>query len=479
MSQFTDFYTEPVVTPVPPPPALPLPSTATPYTPGFGETQKAWLAQVKNPWRKLGVVAVYGFFFLRFTDLQVIIAAMTGFPNYLLYLFGVPALIGLLASGGVRRAFRLKSARYFLAFLGLMVVATIFSSWLGGSVLFTLSYFRATWVCFLLLAGLIMTWQELWRMLQLIAVCAAVNVMIGAFLSKLSEQSGRVGVEFGTNSNPNDFAAVLILVLPFLGLVVCTPKANIVARVLALAFLPWGLYHMLASGSRGAMVGMIVATIYLIMNLPHRLKAPAVLGCILICAMLIPAIPRGVIERLTSWNGGTDESAIESAKLRKLLLQKSLLYTVQRPLFGVGPEQFANYEGRRDRKAGVALWYGAHNSYTQISSENGIPAVIFYLLALGYSYRLLRRVYQRTRRRRPSPELRKLHRAALCMLVSMVGFCVTIAFNNFGYMFFTPALIGLAAVFTEVTEREFHIPLGLSYRTHPERGWWTASSVEQ
>ena len=47
------------------------------------------------------------------------------------------------------------------------------------------------------------------------------------------------------------------------------------------------------------------------------------------------------------------------------------------------------------------------------------------------------------------------------MLVSMVGFCVTIAFNNFGYMFFTPALIGLAAVFTEVTEHEFHIPLRL------------------
>jgi hypothetical protein len=478
MSQFLDLYTEPVVTPAPPPPSPPLSDTATSYTTGFGAAQKEWLAQVNNPWRKLGVWGVYGFFFLRFTDLHLIIAAKTGFPTYLLYLFGLPALVGLLASGGLRRAFRLKSARYFLAFLGMMIVATIFSSWLGGSVLFTLSYFRATWVCFILLAGLLMTWKELWRMLQLIAVCAAVNVLISVTMSKFFEQSGRAGVEIGTNSNPNDFAAVLILVLPFLGLVLCTPKANIVARVLALVFLPWGLYHVLASASRGAMVGMIVATAYLIMKLPHRLKAPAILGCLLICAMLIPAVPKGVIERLTSWNGGADESAIESAQARKILLQRSLLYTVQRPLFGVGPDQFPNFEGKQGGPNQEVLWYGTHNSYTQISSENGIPAIIFYVLALTYSYSLLRRVYQRTRRRNPSPDLRKLHRATLCMLVSMVGFCVTIAFNNFGYMFFTPALIGLAIVFTDVTEHEFHIPIGLSYRTHSKKGWWTASSVE-
>jgi hypothetical protein len=463
---------------VPPPPALPQPGTATPYSPGFGEAQKVWLAQVNNPWRKLGVVAAYGFFFFRFTDLHLIIAAKTGFPNYLLYFFAVPALVGVVASGGVNRAFRLKSGRYFLAFLGMMTGAALASSWLGGSLMFTFSYFRATWICFVLLAGLLMTWQELWRMLQLIAVCAAVNVLIATFMSKFFEESGRAGVEIGTNSNPNDFAAVLILVLPFLGLVVCTPKANIAARVLALVFLPWGLYHILASGSRGAMVGIVVATIYLIMKLPHRLKAPAVLGCLLICAMLIPAMPKGIIERLTSWNGGTDKSAVESMQARKLLLQRSLRYTVQHPLLGVGPQQFPNYEGKRDAEARNVLWYGTHNSYTQISSECGIPAVIFYLLALTYSYGLLRRVYQRTRRRKPSPNLKKLRRAALCTLVSMVGFCVTIAFNNFGYMFFTPALIGLAAVFTEVTEHQFHIPVRLSYRTHSKRGWWTAASVE-
>jgi hypothetical protein len=82
-------------------------------------------------------------------------------------------------------------------------------------------------------------------------------------------------------------------------------------------------------------------------------------------------------------------------------------------------------------------------------------------MALGSSYRLIQRVFQRTKRRKPSPELKKLNLAAFCMLVSMVGFCVAIAFVNFGYHFFVPALVGLAVVLTEVTEREFQIPLGV------------------
>ncbi|MFZ0704870.1 MAG: O-antigen ligase family protein [Candidatus Korobacteraceae bacterium] len=481
MSQFIDLYPEPVVTPVPPAPALPQPSTATNYTPGFRETQKAWLAELNNPWRKLGVIAVYGFFFLRFTDLHLIITAKTGFNNYLLYLFGVPALVGLLMSGGLRRAFRLKNSRYFLWFMVLMILSTLFSTWLGGSIFFTLGYLRSTWVCLILLTGLIMTWKELWRMLQLIAVCAAVNVLISTLLATFLEESGRAGVEIGTNGNPNDFAAVLMLVIPFLGLIVCTPKMNIIARALAFIFIPWGLYRMLASGSRGAMIGMIVAAIYLIMKLPHRFQFPAVLAGVLVCLTLVPLMPKGVVARLSSINGGTDRSAVESTHARIVLLQRSLLYTVERPLFGVGPQQFPNFEGKGAGKGGVdqaILWYGTHNSYTEISSETGIPAFIFYVLALTYSYTLLKRVYQRTRRRKPSLKLARLNRAALFTLVAMVGFCMTIAFNNFGYMVFTPILIGLSAVFAEVTEHEFHIPLGSTKRTRSQGARWATATVE-
>jgi O-antigen ligase len=463
MSQYSS--TLPVVTPVPP--VVPPPHNAARYTPRFKQTQKAWLNEIRNPARKMGLWAAYAFFFLRFTDLHMILTAKMGFNTYLLYFAGLPALLGLLLSDGLRRAFRLKSSWYLLGFMVLMAVASVFSSWMGGSIPFTWTYFRTSWISFLLLAGLIMTWEELWRMVQVIALCAAVNVLIGVSMSANWQQGGRAGVELGTNSNPNDFAAVLILVLPFLGLVLFTPKRNMLVRLAAVAFLLLGFYRVLSSGSRGALLGIAIALLYLLVKLPARLRVLAVLGGLVICLITVSTLPKAIIERLATWNRGSDTEAAESTEARKQLFQKSLLFTVQHPILGVGPEQFAQYEGRMTKAetGQKGMWHGTHNSYTQISSENGIPAAICFLMALGSSYGLIRRVFQSTRRRKPSLELKKLNMVALCLLVSMVGFCVAITFVNFGYLFFVPALVGLAVVLTEVTEREFRIPLGVNYRS--------------
>ena len=459
MSQYSSTLS--IVTPVPA--VLPPRHNAPRYTPGFKRTQKAWLGEVGNPARKMGLLAAYAFFFLRFTDLSTIIATKTGSSNYLLYFAAFPALLGLLLSGGLRRAFRLKTSWYLLGFLVLMAIASVFSTWMGGSIPVAWIYFRTSWICFLLLAGLIMTRKELWGMLQVIVFSAAVNVLIAVFMRSTMAEGVRYGVEAGTNSNPNDFAAVLILVLPFLGLVLFTPRRNMLLRLAALAFLLVGLYKALSSGSRGALVGIAIASLYIIAKLPSRLKVLAVLGGLMICLIMVIALPKGTIERLETWKSGSANEAAGSAEMRKQLFQKSLLITLQHPLLGVGPAEFADYEGKttKEETGQKGLWHGTHNSYTQISSENGIPAAICFLMALGSSYRLIQRVFQRTKRRKPSPELKKLNLAAFCMLVSMVGFCVAIAFVNFGYHFFVPALVGLAVVLTEVTEREFQIPLGV------------------
>ena len=422
--------------------------------------------EVRNPARKMGLVAIYAFFFLRFTDLHLIITAKSGFPNYLLYFAAFPAILGLLLSGGLRRAFRLTASWYLLGFAVLMAAASVFSTWRGGSIPLTWTYFRTTWICFLFLAGLIMTWKELWRMLQLIGLCAAVNVLLGAVLKV--DLTGRSGVEFGTYSNPNDFAAVLILILPFLVLVAFTPKRNIVVRLAAGAFFLAGFYRALASGSRGAMVAIAIASLYFVAKLPFRYKVPAVLGGFLICLVTIIVLPKVVVQRLGTLESGSDVSSVESTEARKQLLQKSLRYTALHPIFGVGPGEFGDYEGRRTKEetGHKGQWQETHNTYTQVSSEIGIPALICFLMAIGSSYKLVRRVYQSTKRRRPAPELKKLNMAALCLLVSMVGFCAAIFFINFAYFYFVPALVGLAVVFTEVTERDFHIPLGPSTRFH-------------
>src|SRR5664280_1168493 len=125
MSQYSSTLS--IVTPVPA--VLPPRHNAPRYTPGFKRTQKAWLGEVGNPARKMGLLAAYAFFFLRFTDLSTIIATKTGSSNYLLYFAALPALLGLLLSGGLRCAFRLKTSWYLLGILVLMAIASVFSTW--------------------------------------------------------------------------------------------------------------------------------------------------------------------------------------------------------------------------------------------------------------------------------------------------------------------------------------------------------------
>ncbi len=54
------------------------------------------------------------------------------------------------------------------------------------------------------------------------------------------------------------------------------------------------------------------------------------------------------------------------------------------PLFGVGPDQFAAAVSQEAAGDGQQVpWLGTHNTYTQVSSECGIPALIFYVAVIG------------------------------------------------------------------------------------------------
>jgi hypothetical protein len=61
-------------------------------------------------------------------------------------------------------------------------------------------------------------------------------------------------------------------------------------------------------------------------------------------------------------------SAEGSSQARRGLLLSSLKLTMQHPLLGVGPGQFAPYMAAQAGASGVhAFWVGTHNTYTQLS----------------------------------------------------------------------------------------------------------------
>jgi O-antigen ligase len=72
-----------------------------------------------------------------------------------------------------------------------------------------------------------------------------------------------------------------------------------------------------------------------------------------------------------------------SKEVRAEMLKLSLHYMATYPVFGVGPGNFAMSSGS---------WLIAHNTYTELGAEAGLPALLLFLLILGRGFVNLRRI---------------------------------------------------------------------------------------
>jgi hypothetical protein len=153
--------------------------------------------------------------------------------------------------GSVRRTFRARAAYYWLGFLAWMVLATPFSSWPGGSAGLVLSYARIDWIFLALIGGAALNWNEVRAIFRTIAAAAVVNLAATRLFQNAA--SGRVTLEAsGTIGNPNDLAAQLLLVLPFLMFFMLGRGRSIILRIAVPVLLLYGLWAILGTASRGA-----------------------------------------------------------------------------------------------------------------------------------------------------------------------------------------------------------------------------------
>ena len=101
------------------------------------------------------------------------------------------------------------------------------------------------------------------------------------------------------------------------------------------------------------------------------------------------------------------------------------------PLFGVGPDQFAAAVSQDAAAHGQQVpWLGTHNTYTQVSSECGIPALIFYVAVIGLCLRSNLRLYRQTR---DSPADRELAGLSRCLLAGTLVFAISAFFFHMAY----------------------------------------------
>ncbi len=406
-----------------------------------------------NPLRMFSLSLMLALVFLRVSAFHQVQTVLMGVNLRLLYVVGIPAILGTFLCGGLQRSFRKSPAYYWTGYFIWMALACPTSTWTGESVTKTvIPYLRTNLIMLFLVAGLIIGWNECRSLLRCFAWSAVGSLLVARLFQRSAD---RFALEFGTVSNANDFAAHLLFCLPFLYWVVLTSK-SMALRLICLGGIAYGVLIILQTGSRGGLLGLL-AVVLALMCWGSTMQRLALLIIIPIgCIGVVAALPHQTLNRILSFSWEDKDAsaeALQSSDQRRYLLQKSVEYAFQHPIFGIGPGEFPNYEGKHNQVIGThGTFHETHNSFTEAASECGIPAFLLMVAGLAASFRIFYSIFRKARRRNDS---RDIQDAMMCTMLCMVGFVVAITFLNFAYFFYQPLLGGWAIAAYFGTKEEF------------------------
>jgi O-antigen ligase len=426
-----------------------------------------WDAAVHNPARRLGFYFGLAFIFLRFSMLHESIAILTGINTYLALLTGLPAIVLSVAGGGLARAWQSRIGKFWLVFMVFVTLSVPFSSWRGLSLNVLYAYLRADFPTLFILGGMVLTWKECKTVLGSLAISGICTLAMEKMFSNMDD-TGRLSINGGgTIANSNDYAAHLLMLLPFVLWVVLVPGKRIY-KLMCLPILVAGLFIDLKTGSRGALIAMAAGFLMILFKGPGKLRWILGFSTPVAIVAVFSFLPATVMLRFTSILGDDTpqtttaakedaKSAADSSSARRYLLMKSLEYTVEHPLFGIGMGDFSSFEGGSSQAEGQhGQWQETHNSYTQVSSEAGIPAAICFIGAIVCALSSLNRTMSKARR----DKVPIIVACAFCTMLSIVVMGTCMAFLTLGFRFYMPALTGLAICLERVLRMD--PPAGLA-----------------
>jgi putative inorganic carbon (hco3(-)) transporter len=226
----------------------------------------------------------------------------------------------------------------------------------------------------------------------------------------------------GPLENPNDFAYLLACTIPIAAYLV---SANRRRRLAWSACFIVIVAAMLATFSRGALVGIGVLLLWGILT--RRVPLWALASGIVI-ALVVTALAFTLWKPLL--NVALHEKthiAQSNTESREKLWAAALKLAERRPLTGVGPGRFPREALpllRNDTPSLVKINISklvTHNSYLEILSENGIPALLLFIAYLATAWRLLRRVQRRAARDGDADERRLATALQASFIIAIVS----------------------------------------------------------
>lgn len=384
---------------------------------------------------------------------------------------GFLALAGfLLASTRIRQRLP-REVIYLVLLLVQLSLAVIFSPvWRGGAFDNTLAFSKVV----LITLVMSLTVTSVSRLRRLIFVeTAAVALIAGLAILQGKFSSGRLeGVGYGAFENPNDLGLAIALNFPFAFAFLLRTRKSL-RKVIWAAVLVVMTYALLLTVSRGSLVELTVAAGVCLWEFGVRGRRRHVL-------ILAGIIGLGLFISSGAQLGGRfkaifisqkDRLAYSSSEARQQLLWHSLQITAEHPIFGIGPGNFAIVSGN---------WHVTHNSYTQMSSEGGLPALFLYVLILWRAFANIREAKRLARGQTEKLLLAGALRASLGALV-VGSFFTSAAYQFFPYFLvaYSTALIHVASLNNSSltraieTDRELRVVEGSYEEISKTQASWT------
>lgn len=281
--------------------------------------------------------------------------------------------------------------KVLLLLLGQMILTIPFAFYRGGAYDVVVNKFSKGVIVALLISMAVTRVIELRKLLYIQS--AAVALITVASLVVRHTQDGRLmGIQKGILENPNDLAINIAINLPLCMAFMFAAKGGL-RKVLWAFGLVCMMYAVVATYSRSGMIATVITMLICMWEFGVKGKRVALLmsaGIIGVTALgLMLVTPKymsrmeSLVRTVPSQYGSLEARAEGSVEARSQLLKESLSLMLHNPFFGVGPGNFPVVTGE---------WRVAHNTYTELGAEAGVPGLFLFVLLLVLSLRKIRRV---------------------------------------------------------------------------------------
>lgn len=312
-----------------------------------------------------------------------------------------------------------------LAMMALATFSIVFSVLRSGSLGVIEGTVLSVSVVLVLIVKTARDWTETRILLQGL-VGSAVVLGIAAMKTSIAGRAGHTSAY-----DPNDFAFVLVTLLPVLITFAITSRGS--ARLVYLGISFWALLTILKTQSRGGLLGLIAITGLMLVLLPRNRKgvldlsvsARRTLARLLVTIVigivgwgLLPSSAQTRLSTITTLNNDYNANVADGGRLTIWL--DTLPLIVRRP-WGFGAGAFSTVDGL----FGNGRYRAPHNTFLQALIELGVEGLILFLFTLGSTFRILARAS--TPPRGSPVDRTELERSAFsrALMIGLLGACVS------------------------------------------------------